>query len=29
MILTPDQEQYLYMLHDYSGDHYMGEFFAN
>ncbi|GBC53617.1 ribonuclease H-like domain-containing protein [Rhizophagus irregularis DAOM 181602=DAOM 197198] len=29
IILTPDREQYLYALHDYSSDHHTGEFLAN
>ncbi|GET67050.1 ribonuclease H-like domain-containing protein [Rhizophagus irregularis DAOM 181602=DAOM 197198] len=28
VILTPDREQYLYALHDYSGDHHTGDFLA-
>ncbi|CAB5373801.1 unnamed protein product [Rhizophagus irregularis] len=29
VILTPDREQYLYALHDYSGDHHTGDFLAS
>ncbi|GBC00250.1 hypothetical protein RclHR1_00380018 [Rhizophagus clarus] len=29
IILTPNREQYLYALHDYSDDHYTGEFLAD
>ncbi|CAB4404540.1 unnamed protein product [Rhizophagus irregularis] len=29
VILTPDREQYLYALYDYSGDHHTGDFLAS
>ncbi|CAB5377283.1 unnamed protein product [Rhizophagus irregularis] len=29
VILTPDQEQYFYALHNYSGDHHTGDFLAS